>query len=82
MTQKACLEIQISNLVHRMEAEELAPRVPVDLLPGLTRCMEHTRVDVRKAAVFAVAELWHKLGDERWVILFLMGDVYSVCKVC
>ena len=35
----------------------------LDLLPGLVHACDHVRADVRKAAVFAIAEMWHKLGD-------------------
>lgn len=55
----------VQRVVHGMPASELATRVPVDLLPGLLATYEHPRADVRKASVFALAEIWHVLGDAR-----------------
>lgn len=56
----------VQRLAHCAPAEELEPRVALDLLPGLVRACDHARADVRKAAVFALAEMWHKLGDARF----------------
>lgn len=58
-----CSAIQrtLHNMPHGMMSSEAASR----LLPGLLACAEHVRVDVRKASVFAVAEMWLALGAER-----------------
>mmetsp|Transcript_29525 Transcript_29525/g.76574 ORF Transcript_29525/g.76574 Transcript_29525/m.76574 type:complete len:663 (-) Transcript_29525:559-2547(-) len=53
----------VQRIAHSISAEELGPRVALDLLPGLVRACDHVRADVRKAAVFAIAEMWHKMGD-------------------
>lgn len=34
-------------------------------MTGLLRACDHVRADVRKAAVFAIAEMWFRLGDAR-----------------
>lgn len=58
-----------------MQADELAVRVPRDLMPGLKAMYNHVRADVRKSSVFAIAEIWVKLGSDRCVHL----DTGSLC---
>ncbi|GFH07829.1 uncharacterized protein HaLaN_02689 [Haematococcus lacustris] len=50
-------------------APAMLARLQADLLPGLLLCADHQRVDVRKAAVFALAQAWHSIGDERFAVV-------------
>ncbi|KAF5843381.1 hypothetical protein DUNSADRAFT_16880 [Dunaliella salina] len=58
----------VQRVAHSISAEELGPRIALDLLPGLVRACDHVRADVRKAAVFAIAEMWHKMGDASFAV--------------